>query len=683
MKRHGFVAAGPCMIEPLHVTQAHDRHAFPSHLGDLRAGRPRFHALAAAQRAAAVRQAVQTHELDGQLIGILRRDDVVSIALNDQRRHARIRAGIDERVDCRGRILPQAAAHHVHCADPRIGFAERRPGMQRDRREALRMVQRQQRREARTGRQAGHVHARGVEAVLVDDDVDQRRDGIGFAAARPVGILIPVPATVRMGAHRLLRIQHGEPVLIGQQVHPRALRELVGRLLAAVQHHDERHRTASAALRHVQRVRKVLNQPAERGRHRMLAARPFAGCPCRRARTHARLAHRRQLGRNGRRGGLQRFTCDPLRIARSALGSRRQHAFHAAQPYLRQTFGHRSSSHSEKRARRRSASFKFVQCTITLFMRFFLRRGSSIDRRKTGLDRARRYTGVWPHVSVVVVLPGSRVDSSIRPASARSLPDVRPARSLVDHDHRVRWRRPDVAARDHDRRMARARLLVAALGRMARRARGRDRRRRADQDRVPRLGYRHPRVGFHRVQRPCNAVDVGLSGRDVPRADPHAHRRADRRRRARPRGRHCGRRVARRARRAFAVRSHHGLHRRRARRAGVHRGLVARRAASLVGAGRGRQPRARDRCAARHHGAVAPLGHARRAGAVGARAAVRARTLEGQSELPAGVAAVDAAPHRRVGAAARLSPHAAVVPAPFPTFRPVMRSAASAVCRAL
>ena len=37
MKRHGFIAAGPRMIEPFHMTEPHDRLAVAADIGDLRA----------------------------------------------------------------------------------------------------------------------------------------------------------------------------------------------------------------------------------------------------------------------------------------------------------------------------------------------------------------------------------------------------------------------------------------------------------------------------------------------------------------------------------------------------------------------------------------------------------------------------------------------------------------------
>lgn len=86
--------------------------------------------------------------------------------------------------------------------------------------------------------------------------------------------------------------QHCEAVLVREQVHPRALRELVGVLLAIVQHDDERQRPKRSSRRQVQRVGQVIHEAASRRRRRMIRSRPLAARPCRRPRPHPRIACR-------------------------------------------------------------------------------------------------------------------------------------------------------------------------------------------------------------------------------------------------------------------------------------------------------------------------------------------------------------------------------------------------------
>ncbi|MDT4854098.1 hypothetical protein FQZ97_883850 [compost metagenome] len=98
-------------------------------------------------------------------------------------------------------------------------------------------------RHRRAGREPGHEHAPGIHrrvgGVIAHDLAHHGGDEGGLAAlAHLVLRAKPVPAARRVGAGRLLGVELQKTMLIGQAVHLRAGGKVVGRLCAAVQHHD-------------------------------------------------------------------------------------------------------------------------------------------------------------------------------------------------------------------------------------------------------------------------------------------------------------------------------------------------------------------------------------------------------------------------------------------------------------
>ena len=81
----------------------------------------------------------------------------------------------------------------------------------------------------------------------------------------------PVPALLAIRARGLRGIDDDESVLVGEGVHPRARREVVGRLRAAVQHDDHRHplarcnRIAAPGRRPCTRARRLRRRMSARG----------------------------------------------------------------------------------------------------------------------------------------------------------------------------------------------------------------------------------------------------------------------------------------------------------------------------------------------------------------------------------------------------------------------------------
>jgi hypothetical protein len=67
-----------------------------------------------------------------------------------------------------------------------------------------------------------------------------RNQGGLTAVALLVARIEPVPAFLRIGGGWLRGIRDKEDPLFGKLIHPRAGREIVGGLGAAMQHHDER-----------------------------------------------------------------------------------------------------------------------------------------------------------------------------------------------------------------------------------------------------------------------------------------------------------------------------------------------------------------------------------------------------------------------------------------------------------
>ena len=95
------------------------------------------------------------------------------------------------------------------------------------------------------GGQPRNVDARRVSRMIAQDRSGYSGNQRRLAGPTDlVGALEPVPASVGVRGQRLGWIGHQKAELLGQGVHPRPCREIIRRLPAAVQHHDERHRGA-------------------------------------------------------------------------------------------------------------------------------------------------------------------------------------------------------------------------------------------------------------------------------------------------------------------------------------------------------------------------------------------------------------------------------------------------------
>src|ERR1700761_4289620 len=89
-------------------------------------------------------------------------------------------------------------------------------------------------------RQASDIYALRIDRIVPNDLAGDAGNQRRFA---PALLLIarakPVPAFRLVGPAGLLRINHEAVLLFRQEIHPRAGREIVGRLGAAVEHDDQ------------------------------------------------------------------------------------------------------------------------------------------------------------------------------------------------------------------------------------------------------------------------------------------------------------------------------------------------------------------------------------------------------------------------------------------------------------
>jgi hypothetical protein len=155
---------------------------------------------------------------------------------------------------------------------------------------------------------------------------------------------------VGVGMLRLLGINDREAVLIGQEVHARAHCELVDRLLATVQHDDERHRPAHSRRWNVQTVRQMIDELARQRWCRMIRTRPIALRPGAGTWAHTRFAGFTRASHHPFRrashsiGGCGTLSLLGLRGLAQVPGWGGRHARHQAlealKPEFRQTFGH-------------------------------------------------------------------------------------------------------------------------------------------------------------------------------------------------------------------------------------------------------------------------------------------------------------------------------------------------------
>jgi hypothetical protein len=111
-----------------------------------------------------------------------------------------------------------------------------------DRRIELRIRRSDDRGGGRSRRHAGDVYPGGVYLGDLDDMPRKRRDRRRFSpSAALVAGPMPVPTARKFCRNGLLRLQHETPnYLVGYFVHARSGREIGSRLLAPVQHHNER-----------------------------------------------------------------------------------------------------------------------------------------------------------------------------------------------------------------------------------------------------------------------------------------------------------------------------------------------------------------------------------------------------------------------------------------------------------
>ena len=194
------------------------------------------------------------------------------------------------------RRLPSGASRGRSAASPR------RPAAWRRRPRACRAPRRRPARNARpprrrcrdrpahdggrgtAGGQPGDIDPPRVDRVVAHDLAGDAGDQRGFA---PVALLVagaePVPAFLRIGSLGLAGIDDQAAMLLGERVHPRAGGEVVGRLGAAVQHDDQRHRLAAMGAGDVELVAAASGLAAEAPGHELGALRQRLGRPRHRA----------------------------------------------------------------------------------------------------------------------------------------------------------------------------------------------------------------------------------------------------------------------------------------------------------------------------------------------------------------------------------------------------------------
>ena len=128
------------------------------------------------------------------------------------------------------------------------------------------------------GGQPGDVDTPRVDRVVAHDLAGDAGDQRGLAL---IALLVagaePVPALLGVGRLRLARIDDQAAMLLGERVHPRAGGEVVGRLGAAVQHDDQRHRLAAIGAGDVELVAAASGLAAEGPGHEPGALRQRLG----------------------------------------------------------------------------------------------------------------------------------------------------------------------------------------------------------------------------------------------------------------------------------------------------------------------------------------------------------------------------------------------------------------------
>jgi len=196
-------------------------------------------------RAGAAIEARARREAGGdEPLGVDRRDDVVSVAVEDDERHVNGgpgRPAVLHRLERRREIV---------CGPTRKPAVDSCGGVQ-----------------VRVGpsHDCGHGTARGessdvdprlIDGVVVHDLTSDAGENRRLARATLlVAGTEPVPVATIVRGSRLLGIGDDERMLLGQVVHTGAGREIRSVLAATMQHDDERHRLAGITSRNVEVVR--------------------------------------------------------------------------------------------------------------------------------------------------------------------------------------------------------------------------------------------------------------------------------------------------------------------------------------------------------------------------------------------------------------------------------------------
>ena len=104
-------------------------------------------------------------------------------------------------------------------------------------------------------RHSGNVHALRVDEKITHYLLGNSGDQRSLPATTPLVFRSePVPTSRRISSRWLFGVRHQTGQLFRMRVHPRAGREILRVLLAAVQHDDQRHRLAAVAARYIQPV---------------------------------------------------------------------------------------------------------------------------------------------------------------------------------------------------------------------------------------------------------------------------------------------------------------------------------------------------------------------------------------------------------------------------------------------
>ncbi len=179
--------------------------------------------------------------LGDDLIGIARIDRAVPISMDDDQRNALRR---------QARADPRTVLHGRDRGEKILGRTKGHAGMNADGGVQIGIRRRHDGRHGAARRHARDVHAPRIDVVGTDHLARHVRDDRRLALISPLmGGNEPIPASSLIGRFRLRGIQHEKALLLGERIHARAEREIIGILQAAVQHHQKRQRLALVARR--------------------------------------------------------------------------------------------------------------------------------------------------------------------------------------------------------------------------------------------------------------------------------------------------------------------------------------------------------------------------------------------------------------------------------------------------